>query len=182
MSVTSFMLFHLLNCVSAISSKQEKKKYKSLMAGKKMKIQKKKKCAEFYWFFNNFFFCFRAAAQVKRQIKKEKKNLFFLPILFIMTYLGSLFKLKIPVTNDPRLLPSWRKRLLLFLVCFIAIIPGFCSTIYVKRENVCVISVVDLFFYSSSCLHWKRSLSNWTVLVSWSPLVTQSTCYLWELL
>lgn len=90
-----------------------------------------------------FFFCFRAAAQVERErkIKKEekKKNFFFLPILFIMTYLGSLFKLKIPVTNDPRLLPSWRKRLLLFLVCFIAIIPGFCSTIYVKRKCVCVL-------------------------------------------
>lgn len=90
----------------------------------------------FIGFSINFFFCFRAAAQVKKADKKRKKNLFFLPILFIMTYLGSLFKLKIPVTNDPRLLPSWRKRLLLFLVCFIAIIPGFCSTIYVKRESV----------------------------------------------
>ncbi|GAA5802913.1 hypothetical protein HPULCUR_008388 [Helicostylum pulchrum] len=47
-----------------------------------------------------------------------------------MTYWTSLLKVKIPVTKDPRHLPVWRKRLLLGLVCFIAIIPGFCSTIY----------------------------------------------------
>ncbi|CEP09487.1 hypothetical protein [Parasitella parasitica] len=47
-----------------------------------------------------------------------------------MTYWDSLLKLRIPVNEDPRLLPTWRKRLLLGLVCFIAIIPGFCSTIY----------------------------------------------------
>lgn len=49
-----------------------------------------------------------------------------------MSYWGTLLKLKIPVKSDPRNLPQWRKRLLLGLVCFIAIIPGFCSTIYVK--------------------------------------------------
>ncbi|KAG1115396.1 hypothetical protein G6F42_013948 [Rhizopus arrhizus] len=47
-----------------------------------------------------------------------------------MTYWSTLLKVKIPVKEDPRLLPEWRKRLLLGLVCFIAIIPGFCSTIY----------------------------------------------------
>jgi hypothetical protein len=49
-----------------------------------------------------------------------------------MTYWSALFDIKIPVKEDPRLLPAWRKRLLLGLVCFIAIIPGFCSTIYVS--------------------------------------------------
>lgn len=52
-----------------------------------------------------------------------------------MTYWKSLLKVKIPVTKDPRHLPAWRKRLLLGLVCFIAIIPGFCSTIYVKYKQ-----------------------------------------------
>jgi hypothetical protein len=49
-----------------------------------------------------------------------------------MSYWKSLLQIKVPVTQDPRLLPIWRKRLLLGLVCFIAIIPGFCSTIYVR--------------------------------------------------
>lgn len=60
-----------------------------------------------------------------------------------MTYWGSLLKLKIPVTKDPRNLPVWRKRLLLGLVCFIAIIPGFCSTIYVCIFLFSLIVVVD---------------------------------------
>ena len=49
-----------------------------------------------------------------------------------MSYWQTLLKLKVPVKKDPRTLPVWRKRLLLGLVCFIAIIPGFCSTIYVS--------------------------------------------------
>ncbi|KAG1462865.1 hypothetical protein G6F46_003942 [Rhizopus delemar] len=103
-----------------------------------------------------------------------------------MTYLGSLFKLKIPVTNDPRLLPSWRKRLLLFLVCFIAIIPGFCSTIYLPALEAITVeldspsimvtlsnSVYMLFmgiapiFYSSISDHWKirRSVYFFSIVI-----------------
>ncbi|KAI8970481.1 major facilitator superfamily domain-containing protein [Mycotypha africana] len=91
-----------------------------------------------------------------------------------MTYLNSLMLLKIPVTKDPRLLPVWRKRVLLGLVCFIAIIPGFCSTIYLpaleevtaqlNSPSIMVTlsnSLYMLFmgiapiFYSSISDHWK---------------------------
>lgn len=50
-SVTSFILFHLLNCVSAISSKREekkkKKKYKSLVEQDWLEQKKKKRGAGF---------------------------------------------------------------------------------------------------------------------------------------
>ena len=76
MSVTSFMLFHLLNCVLAISSKQEKKKkYNSLMPGKKK--YKKKKSVGILLVFQFFFSASEPQHKWKRQIKKEKKNLFF---------------------------------------------------------------------------------------------------------
>lgn len=52
------------------------------------------------------------------------------------SYLRSLLQLRPKVEKDPRNLPLWRKRLLLGLVCFIAIIPGFCSTIYVCESRL----------------------------------------------
>ncbi|KAI8349231.1 major facilitator superfamily domain-containing protein [Choanephora cucurbitarum] len=91
-----------------------------------------------------------------------------------MSYFKSLLRIRIPVKEDPRLLPAWRKRLLLGLVCFIAIIPGFCSTIYLPALEKITIeldsptimvtlsnSVYMLFmgiapiFYSSISDHWK---------------------------
>ncbi|EPB81186.1 hypothetical protein HMPREF1544_12108 [Mucor circinelloides 1006PhL] len=103
-----------------------------------------------------------------------------------MTYWSTLLKLKIPVKEDPRLLPAWRKRLLLGLVCFIAIIPGFCSTIYLPAlEEITVElnsptimvtlsnSLYMLFmgiapiFYSSISDHWKirRSVYFFSIII-----------------
>ncbi|PHZ14777.1 MFS general substrate transporter [Rhizopus microsporus ATCC 52813] len=103
-----------------------------------------------------------------------------------MKYLETLFRIKIPVTQDPRLLPAWRKRLLLSLVCFIAIIPGFCSTIYLPALEAVTVeldspsimvtlsnSVYMLFmgiapiFYSSISDHWKirRSVYFFSIVI-----------------
>ncbi|GAA5815154.1 hypothetical protein MFLAVUS_008660 [Mucor flavus] len=103
-----------------------------------------------------------------------------------MTYWKSLLKVKIPVTKDPRHLPAWRKRLLLGLVCFIAIIPGFCSTIYLPAleaiieeldsPSIMVTLSNSLFmlfmgiapiFYSSISDHWKirRSVYFFSIII-----------------
>ncbi|KAI9342731.1 hypothetical protein BD770DRAFT_398566 [Pilaira anomala] len=75
-----------------------------------------------------------------------------------MTYWKSLLLLKPTVKKDPRLMPVWRKRLLLGLVCFIAIIPGFCSTIYVMPTHTHIISILFLdFMIIYTCLSFKCS-------------------------
>ncbi|CAO3629711.1 unnamed protein product [Cunninghamella echinulata] len=94
-------------------------------------------------------------------------------------YLSSLFKLKPSVIQDPRTLPQWRKTLTLTMVSIFAIIPGFCSTIYLpaleevtKQLNSPSIMVtlsnslymlfmgIAPIFYSSISDHWhiRRSV------------------------
>lgn len=73
----------------------------------------------------------RRLLSMKSEIRSPDPH-FFSTLQMGSPYLRSLLKLRPEVTKDPRNLPEWRKRLLLGLVCFIAIIPGFCSTIYVR--------------------------------------------------
>ncbi|CDS12234.1 hypothetical protein LRAMOSA04429 [Lichtheimia ramosa] len=103
-----------------------------------------------------------------------------------MPYLKSLLQLRPKVTEDPRTLPLWRKRYLLGLVCFIAIIPGFCSTIYLPAleevteeldsPSIMVTlsnSLYMLFmgiapiFYSSVSDHWniRRSVYFFSIII-----------------
>ncbi|ORZ20436.1 hypothetical protein BCR42DRAFT_207878 [Absidia repens] len=57
------------------------------------------------------------------------------------TWARSLLQLQPLVAYDPRLLPVWRKRLTLALVSIFAIIPGFCSTIYLPALDAVTVEL-----------------------------------------
>ncbi|KAI8060588.1 major facilitator superfamily domain-containing protein [Gongronella butleri] len=102
------------------------------------------------------------------------------------TYLRSVLVLRPEVHVDPRTIPTWRKRWTLTLVTIFAIIPGFCSTIYLPAleaitaeldsSSIMVTlsnSLYMLFigiapiFYSSISDHWhiRRSVYFFTFVI-----------------